>query len=242
MRDRDWGKSKKFSEGQAHQRLDDLFFEFIALADELRPKIVIAENVTGILRGKARGYVKEIVEAFRVAGYKTQIFNLNAAQMGVPQARQRVFFIARRDDLELGNIKMKFSEKPITFGDVMKLQLPLLESERARKLAPNTRKLWARCKRGEDFGSVHPTGAMYNICKTSTLKPTKTLCAPGTHLHPTEPRWLSVSEWMACSTFPMDMDWPKGPPSKSKWFMGMSVPPFMMQRIALEIRKQWLRA
>jgi len=237
VRDRDWGKAKKFSEGQAHQRLDDLFFEFIALAAKLRPKIVIAENVTGIVKGKARGYVKEIIQAFKGAGYTVQLFNLNAAQMGVPQARCRAFFLARRDDLGLKPIRLKFDEKTVTFGDVMKLNLPLPARESGLKLTPSTAALWRRCKQGFGFGSI----GRFNLTKKlSTKKPCNTLCGSGTILHPTEPRHLSVGEWLACSTFPMDMAWPAGPQSKAKWFMGMSVPPFMVQRIALEVRKQWL--
>ena len=34
-----WGKKKKFREGQTEQTLDDLFFEFIKLADLLKPKL-----------------------------------------------------------------------------------------------------------------------------------------------------------------------------------------------------------
>ena len=60
-------------------------------------------------------------------------------------------------------------------------------------------------------------------------------------LDPTAPRYLSLGERMACSTFPMDMVWPDGSTKKAGWFMGMSVPPFMMQRIALEVRKQWIQ-
>jgi len=37
-REKDWGKSKKFNEGQTKQILDDLFFHFIDLADKLNQK------------------------------------------------------------------------------------------------------------------------------------------------------------------------------------------------------------
>ena len=53
-REKDWGKEKKFREGQAEQVLDTLFFDFIDLAKKLQPKIVIAENVKGILLGEAK--------------------------------------------------------------------------------------------------------------------------------------------------------------------------------------------
>ena len=60
----DWGKEKKFREGQAMQVLDTLFFDFIDLAKELQPKIVVAENVKGLLLGDARNYVRRILKEF----------------------------------------------------------------------------------------------------------------------------------------------------------------------------------
>lgn len=236
VRDRDWGKEKKFSEGQALQRLDDLFFEFIALAKKLQPKIVIAENVTGMVKGKARGYVKEVIQAYKEAGYTTQLFRLNAAQMGVPQARQRVFFVSRRDDLELDPIRLRFNEKPITFGEVLGLALPPAES--GLQLQQSHLGAWRVCKQGAPLNSVE--NKFFTASKLSPHKPSPTLSASGGAMHPTIPRYLSLGEWLACSSFPMDMAWPAGPVSKAKWFMGMSVPPFMVQRIALEVRKQWL--
>jgi DNA (cytosine-5)-methyltransferase 1 len=68
-REEDWGKARKFREGQQEQVLDTLFFDFIDLAKKLQPKMVIAENVKGILLGEAFQYVKKIYEAFDEAGY-----------------------------------------------------------------------------------------------------------------------------------------------------------------------------
>lgn len=235
---RDWGKAKKFSEGQALQRLDDLFFEFIALAKKLQPKIVIAENVTGMVKGKARGYIKEIVQAYKEAGYTTQLFRLNAAQMGVPQARQRVFFVSRRDDLELDPIRLRFNEKPITFGDVTEW---LSESDHKNcmpEIKGKARKWWVKTKPGAYFSSVTPTGSWFGQARLSFKRPCVTLTSKEwVAFHPASPRLLCTHELSACSSFPMDMKYQKGKPF---WFMGMSVPPFMVQRIALEVRKQWL--
>ena len=92
-REKAWGKKKKFREGQAEQVLDDLFFHYIDLAKKLQPKIVVAENVKGMLQGNAKGYVKQIINLFNVAGYNVQLFLLNGATMGLPQKRERVFFV-----------------------------------------------------------------------------------------------------------------------------------------------------
>ncbi len=90
-REKGWGVEKQFREGQKRQRLDDLFFHFINIAKELQPKVVVAENVKGLVGGNAKGYVNEILKAYDEAGYKVQIFLLNAATMGVPQRREREY-------------------------------------------------------------------------------------------------------------------------------------------------------
>jgi DNA (cytosine-5)-methyltransferase 1 len=102
-REKDWGKEKIFREGQELQVLDTLFFDFIDLAKELQPKVVVAENVSGLMMGNAKDYVKKIYIKFQQAGYELKIepYLLDASKMGVPQRRKRVFFIGIRKDLGL---------------------------------------------------------------------------------------------------------------------------------------------
>ena len=116
VREESWGKKKKFREGQAEQTLDDLFFVFLDTVEKLRPKVVIAENVVGLVKGNAKGYVNQIVKRFRALGYDVQMFMLNSAVMDVPQARHRVFFIANNQGY--GKIKLDFNYTPILFGQV----------------------------------------------------------------------------------------------------------------------------
>ena len=63
-REANWGKAKKFREGQKLQTLDDLFFVFLDTVKKLRPKIVVAENVKGLIQGNAKGYVNLILKGF----------------------------------------------------------------------------------------------------------------------------------------------------------------------------------
>ena len=240
VRDRDWGKTKKFAEGQALQRLDDLFFEFIALANKLRPKVVVSENVTGMIKGKARGYVKEILAAFKQAGYSTQVFDLNAAKMGVPQSRRRVFFVSRRDDLGLPKISLNFSEQPIAFSLVEAQAATKQQRKERLEIMPCHKALYYKTPMGKLLSTAHPKRSFFNKVRLSFNRPAPTLTANYNDLiHPTIPRYLSENEWLLCSSFPLDMNWGQWSTNKSKWAMGMSVPPFMVQRIALEIKKQW---
>jgi len=94
-----WGVEKKFREGQAKQILDTLFIDFIDLAHKLQPKVVIAENVKGLLIGSAIGYVRRIYDEFDKAGYYCQHWLLDAQCMGVPQRRERVFFVCLKKTL-----------------------------------------------------------------------------------------------------------------------------------------------
>jgi hypothetical protein len=54
-------EKKKFKEGQAEQVLDDLFFEAIKGVEILKPKVVIFENVMGLLFKKNKTYVDKII-------------------------------------------------------------------------------------------------------------------------------------------------------------------------------------
>jgi len=94
-----WGKVKKYSDSA--QRTDDLFFEYIRLVDGIRPKVFVAENVSGLVKGTAKGYFLEILSAMRALGYRVNCKVLDAQWLGVPQARQRTIFVGVRNDLSL---------------------------------------------------------------------------------------------------------------------------------------------
>lgn len=96
-----WGQVKKYSERE--QRTDDLFFEYARLIDGVQPRVFIAENVSGLVKGSAKGYFKEILAALQACGpgYQVSARVLDAAWLGVPQARQRLIFVGVRRDLEL---------------------------------------------------------------------------------------------------------------------------------------------
>lgn len=99
-RQANWGKVKDYSDTK--QRTDDLFFEFARLVQGIRPKVFVAENVSGLVKGSAKGYFKEILAALKACGYRVEARLLDAQWLGVPQARQRLIFMGVRDDLKTG--------------------------------------------------------------------------------------------------------------------------------------------
>jgi DNA (cytosine-5)-methyltransferase 1 len=99
-REQSWGKVKAYSDGA--QRTDDLFFEYARLLEGIRPRVFVAENVSGLVKGTAKGYFKQILRRLRACGYRVEARLLDAQWLGVPQARQRLFFVGVRDDLGRG--------------------------------------------------------------------------------------------------------------------------------------------
>jgi len=125
-REDSWGKDKHFREGQAKQVLSDLFFDYLDLVEKLRPKVAIAENVKGMILGNAKGYTKLVMQRFKDIGYRPQLFLVNAADCGVPQRRERVFFCALRDDIKAPELILKPKHRWISAGIACGLPIGVL--------------------------------------------------------------------------------------------------------------------
>lgn len=244
-RGKDWGKKKKFREGQAEQILDTLFFDFIDLAKRLQPKIVIAENVKGLLQGDARQYLKKVYDELKAAGYYVQHFLLDASKMGVPQRRERVFIIGLRKDLaepflkkvdffhKLPELILDFNEDVIPFKEINEGDV-----EGELKFYPSIDEMWDRHEPGQEWYRTTGSKAIshYKPKKNEVLK---TMIASDTAgpYHPEYKRSLSKNEYCKASSFPLDYNFID---NSSKYITGMSVPPVMMAQIAHEIYKQWI--
>jgi DNA (cytosine-5)-methyltransferase 1 len=91
-----------FSHGGKKAALSDprgnLFYDFVRAADVMKPRWIIGENVKGILSRKNEDkskFVKDIIcEEFEKIGYHMyEPFVLKASDFGVPQKRERCFFV-----------------------------------------------------------------------------------------------------------------------------------------------------
>ncbi len=70
-----------------------LYLEFFRTVDLVRPKFFLIENVRGLTSLNNGAFVADIVERFGDIGYNVSYQILNASDYGIPQNRQRVFFI-----------------------------------------------------------------------------------------------------------------------------------------------------
>jgi len=223
LREEAWGKQKKFREGQALQVLDTLFFDFIDLANHLKPKVVVAENVKGLIQGSAKEYVEKIYKAFDKAGYYCQHWLLNGSTMGVPQGRERVFFVCLRKDLAepFMHTKTMFDKKP--FLDLDFNEAPILAKEVVTKGNPISDKTSYIENR---FGDV-----LYNTDKVFS-----TLVTRNRYFYDLK-HYISNESYLKIGTYPKDYNFMGTQPL---YLIGMSVPPVMTAQVASRIYEQWL--
>ena len=234
IREKGWNKEKVFREGQAKQKLDDLFFHFIETARILQPNVVVAENVEGLVSGNARGYVNEIIKGFDEAGYTCQLFLLDARYMGVPQKRRRVFFICHRKDLDLPKLELKFKEQPILFKEVRSKDGIELEDGRTKQIISKRKKGDTRLADINMRESGKTAGFTQMIIPDDDAA--QTLTANGTIFRFCDGKRVTREDIINVQTFPQDYDFLNQQP---QYICGMSVPPVMMAHIAGEIRDQW---
>lgn len=86
-----------------------LFKWFVRIAAEVRPAVVLIENVPDLVRHRDGATRDEILDALTKAGYRTAVRVLHAADYGVPQMRRRAFFLGQRqEDYARTGISLEF--------------------------------------------------------------------------------------------------------------------------------------
>lgn len=89
---------------EINKERNHLYLEFFRTVKLVKPKFFVIENVRGIVTANKGMFVKDIIKRFGGIGYEVEFQILNASDFGVPQNRQRVFFV--------GLQKHKFSFPP----------------------------------------------------------------------------------------------------------------------------------
>lgn len=241
------GKEVKFREGQAHQVLDDLAFETIHLANKIKPKVCVFENVKGLLQEKNKWYIEQIYSQFSSIGYKIVHHLINCADLGVPQKRERVFFFAIRDDVNVETIdlfgttpklNLKIKETHVKIGDIESDYLGKKPTEHIK----NMMNRYLKCD--TSLGDIRQrlegksTGFQTYIIRDSFV--CNTLRAGTNNFIRPEHNNINLSDYelLQIGSWSQDYDFKK---QRVIYVLGMSVPPLAMYKISKEIEKQWLR-
>jgi len=261
-REKGWGKVKNYSDTQ--QRTDDLFFEYSRILKGLMPKVFIAENVSGLLKGTAKGYFLEILKELKSCGYNVKCKLLDAQWLGVPQMRQRAIFMGVRNDLG----KEPTYPKPLNyrysvrdailncisvdmggrFGKVESLDADITPYQTIGTSPSSGNGL---ATKGE-FKIIYDTKGQFKKRINDGDKPSDTITVSNQYhfevetdipcasvVHPTEKRKFTIAEVKRICAFPDDFIL-KGSYSQQWERCGRAVPPVMMYHIAKTIRDEVL--
>lgn len=200
-RDAHWGDRKQYL-GHTTQRTDDLFPEFARILHELHPRAFVAENVAGLVAGRARGYFLRTLDALTAVGYAVQAKVLDASRLGVPQARKRLFLVGIRDDLGADPPWPVPLPRRLTLADAFARPLPVTDDPEPTPLSPSYVRDWRRQHRSDADRRV------LNLHRGDMNRPCNTLVGLGGvragPVHPYEPRRYTVPELRRIGGFPDD--------------------------------------
>ena len=208
------------------------------------PKVFVAENVSGLVRGVSKGYFLEILARLRV-GYRVECRLLDAQWLGVPQIRRRVIFIGVRDDLDTAPAFPKPLPYHYTLGDAIEVgtyaERQTIDPETGELLTLDGYAIdpeYDRMRMGET------SSWRLSLVRASPSKPCPTLLASAargvpTVVHPTEKRHFTMGELRRLASFPEDFTF-TGTYSQRAERVGRAVPPRMMGAVAAVIRDEVL--
>ena len=232
-KDRLWNKKSTYENKK--QVKDDLVFVYCDTIERLKPKVFLLENVTGLAKGKAKAYLKEIYKRLS-EGYQVQVFKITAASMGIPQLRPRLFIIGLRKDFSLDKLVLDFDCETVGFGVTRKHWNSTKDPKRWINKDTQDFQLYDETPVGEchrpRFGrrKTHPDKPTYAVVQKDSI-------THGHLWHHEQKRGLNVEEIRMISAFPLDYDFKETNPIST---MGRSVVPVMMANISNQIYQQWL--
>ena len=170
-----------------------LFYDFIRILKDKKPKFFVAENVSGMLSKRHQEAVDNFIKLFEEAGYEMHIQLLNANDYNVPQDRLRVFYVGFRKDLKVDfKFPEPFSHKPTlkdTIYDLKDNAIPTLDKNETNG---------DKCKFPNH---EYMTGSFSTIFMSRNRvrnwdEPSFTIQAGGRHapLHPQAPKMIQVEK------------------------------------------------
>jgi len=197
-----------------------LMLDFNRLVNECMPKVLLIENVKGLLNHNGGETIKSIIELFEnECKYKISYKLLNANDYEVPQKRERVVIIGVRSDIKGSFVFPEKQNKKLLLKDVLMdvpISIGVIYSEAKRKIMELVPEggCWIHLpddiKRTYMGNSLEAGGgkrgmarrlSMNEACLTLTTSP----CQKQTErCHPIETRPLNVREYARIQTFPDD--------------------------------------
>lgn len=211
-----------------------LYQEYLRLINELQPKVIVMENVAGMVLGKMKGMFKEIIRDIDVAGYNVRCRLMNAMYYGVPQARQRLIFIGVRKDLGVMPSHPVPQSPPMP---VVKALAGLVsDTDEAYARVPEHIKPYLLKMREGESAAKYTGGTRYfSNVRNWAIRPSRTILKTPALYHYREDRLHTREELLRLASFPDDFIL-EGNLVDAYNRIGNSVPPKLMEVIATHIR------
>lgn len=260
-REKGWGHAKTYEHG-ASQCNETLFAEYVRLLRGFMPRTFVAENVSGLVKGTAKGYFLEILHDLKSSGYRVACRVCDAQWLGVPQCRQRAIFVGVREDQG----REPVHPAPLGYRYSVRDALPWVVRQRFA-LGFDSEEWRAADGPSSTIGTTPSSGCglngnggkveveweplapsrskgSYGVTEVDPDTPcaTVTTASPGNDLavpHGTERRKFTIAELKRICGFPDDFIL-TGSYAQQWERLGNSVPPVMMNHIASAIRDRVL--
>lgn len=222
---------------------NDLVNEYFRLIDELRPSVIMMENVPQL---EQYDLFRNIVNTLSFIGYDISMKVFNVADFGIPQRRKRLVMLGSR----IGKIHMpeppkkystvrdaiyslpppEYSKDPVHkrhahHGERIQKMISLIpKNGGSRSSLPEEFRLKCHSKKGIGFNDVYGRLRWDSVASTITggcLNPSK-----GRFLHPEQDRAISAREAALLQTFPETYSFPENIPLQSlALLIGNALPP-----------------
>jgi DNA (cytosine-5)-methyltransferase 1 len=238
----------KATRGQLYQAMAQVL-------KQVQPKAFIAENVFGLL--SIAGAVDTITAAFSEQGYQVGVFPLSAVEHGVPQMRQRLFFVGIRKNALKRPVDMarlypeKTHQTPVTLADVL-TDLPEPDAATEPEQRHYSKAKWyGKGRQGNIEVALDRPGPTIRAEHHGNIEFRRLAAEHGGHyaqelaLGLVERR-LTVRECARIQTFPDDFRFMRGKDSKplvsasaAYKVIGNAVPPLLAYRVADRLATLW---
>lgn len=164
-----------FSNGGNKKAFDDdrglLFDEIMRIAKIKKPRFMFLENVKNILtvsNGEVLEYIKNKIKS---TGYVLQIFQMSPHNYGVPQQRERVYFVCVRNDIYNNSpiVLEPYNDEPLDFTKILQKPSEIDDKYKLKGDILNVLEAWDEMIKVFEVGEkISPTILIHDYYKTYT--------------------------------------------------------------------------